>query len=283
MTSAALSVSLTQPDNGVSAAEEDRVAIELEQDLPDIGSVDLRDVYDMWTQAKSGKSARSLKTNNCPVIFAEDTTTFTLAFFVWPFPRSAVYSLSATIGDILEPTAIDREREESAVFELSRTVSFDRVIENVTYKWETPAYNSKGEIRPTPVLSVVRDKLVIEEDLFAVARVKFQEIGHRHELEVTVDTTAIADDGEKINIKIDDIAPVITAVWQDEEGEVQTTQLTLELPKCVQEALQICGGQGGGVTCLGSNSTTVVVYYNVCGEDEILDIRLKQGGEDWCG
>ena len=272
-------VSLTPSDEG-TPEESGNVNVELEQDLPEEDNLRLRDVYDMWILAKNGKTARSLKPNECPVKFTETTVTITLAFIVWPYPETTPYSLSATIGDISEQTSLEREREESIVFPLAREVSFERLISNISYEWETPAYTDRGELRPNPTITVVRDMLTIPDPLFAVARVKFTETGHRYELEITLDNV----DEEGNNIQITGLSPVITALWKDEEGNSQTTELTLELPQCVIDALKLCKAKPNMV-CQGCNAYEYRVYFNACGDDDILEerlVELEKDGGHWC-
>lgn len=81
-------------------------------------------------------------------------------------------------------------------------------------------------------------------------------------------TTVKADGIDNTGYKIENLQNNITVTWTDEEGEVQTDIMELEIPQCVQDLLTLCpdGKPKWWIACLGRTcgGDQYIVKYSTC-------------------
>lgn len=252
----------------------------LEQDFDEAD--ELKELADFGTlrrmliPALAGMSAVSVLSAECSYTsFLSGTASIFLDFFVWPSDLDLDYTLTANLGTISGPT---RTRQAK---------SFDIIVDGSNYSELDFIFD--GRITPsmpifTPLGEDLGDKVDFEMDnavmvfpqaVTSVFRANGDAIGYKHTL--TAQFTKASVEGYN---KVEDVALQVTCTWTDEAGEIQSTTLQLKIPDCATKALEFCEGDEdsssvGETKCSGSGKCngqdTLVVYYNTCEYDTVLD------------
>ena len=156
------------------------------------------DIQNMVNIARSGRSARSYKPAGCDSYIDEDSIVTDFKFYVWPSDIDLAYTVTTTLGDISYPSPVHKSVDISVTFGLTDSVTFDFLIEEiVSYSWETPCYNSKGEVVDDAELTLSAPSTIIaNKPIFGVVRLNFIKFGNLHTLTTRLVKTA-EDDSEE--------------------------------------------------------------------------------------
>lgn len=244
-------------------------------------NLQMGDIYNMWILAKSGKSARNYKPGLCDVSFTDTQIFFSVEFYVFPSDLSLNYELVATQGVIrTERVSVEQYRSFGIFFDNTASMDVDRILEDVTMEQEMPVFSSKGEllIDAQPVIS--RDRISYGQSVLTALRVDGTEKGFKH----TVDFTLTTVDELGNNLQIDNVDCTITASWQGLNETLDVETLKLDMPKCVDYALNLCEKKPNQL-CKKCHGSVANVYYSTC-DGEVIDVTidsLYEPGEDrWC-
>lgn len=247
----------------------------------------IKDIYYMWLQAVTGKSAMLMRPISCPVEFDGETINIYLGFYVWLSDENIQYSLSSTFGEISVGQKIKKNRELSKFINNSNTVKFDYIMKDVSIEWEMPCYNSIGQEIPRPGYKILQTGIRFDYPVFSCIRIKGKAIGYYHLCKISlnkkieeeelsqeeiVDQEHYERGGEDYFIitpsnktrlnsfKIENLESTINCLW----GKDKTEQMRLILPKCVEEVLSFCPDMFKVVVLWCSKISTRQVYYSTC-------------------
>ena len=79
--------------------------------------------------------------------------------------------------------------------------------------------------------------------------------------------------------KISNLNVTVTARWLDRNGEEQTESLKMEIAKCVQDALDLCDGNGGTIIDPVPGEDFYIGYFSICDSD-IIEVRKVKDSDD---
>lgn len=267
-----------------------------------------RDVYQMWIAAVTGKSARTLRPNNCPVEFSGDNITAFLGFYIWPSVPNLQYQLSVSIGTLSPRSPIRKLREYSDFLDNSDTLKLLYYMEEVDISFESPCYNRYGDEIEIPDYSVI-DGIYIKFDspVFCGVRIKGYAIGDYYLTSIAVSKSIVEEevpladalekehyekDGEEYFIitpspktrlngyRITNLDCTVSLSWMDDE-EQETDQKRLELPQCVKDVLAFCPDMYKTIVLWCEEVSTRQVFYNTCNGELIL-VRDGKDTQHYC-
>lgn len=109
-------------------------------------TVTMTDISQMISRARMGLSARTYKPENCAGAISGDTISVWFDFYAWPSAESLPYAITASMGNISNPTVVHKPTEFSTTFELSDRIELDFIMDKIdSYAWETNCYDSDGK------------------------------------------------------------------------------------------------------------------------------------------
>lgn len=226
-------------------------------------AVGIYQVYRMFMRAMDGIPAGTYRTEGCPVEFDGDMIHIWLDFYAYPSDPSLVYELSSTIGEINTPETVHEPKEFDALFTLSDTYDLYFYAEQFSLDWQIPCYIKDCEIVDAPDYNLQGHTIALDTPVFSVARVNATAYMKKYRLDINI---------LKGDNRITGLSPVITASWQNAEGETLTEQLTLPLPKCVEFALGMCKGDLGNTWC-AIYQPPRIIYYSIC-DGSVVKVKV---------
>lgn len=293
MTSNSLRIAITGTDP--TAINLPDAWVRLEQELPSVLSqfASIRDVYQLWLAAATGRSAQKLRAINCPVEFVGADTHVYLGFYAWPSDPALNYSLSSAIGTLGSGQIIRKQREFSLFVNNRSRADMPCYLEDVTVEWETPTFNRYGDRIPAPTITNHNTWLEFSVEVFGAMRITGTAVGAYLVCEMVltrpitqqaatpavIAAAQIGPNGELIytppstvqlnGYKISNLENTITAAWLNPSGETDTDQLRLEIPQCVKDVLEFCPDMYKTILLWCDKTATREVYYNSCTGDLI--------------
>ncbi len=251
----------------------------------------LRDVYRLWLAAATGRSARAIRPEGCPVEFIGSKTHIYLGFYVWPSSDLLAYAVTAAQGELSSPAPIRKLREKSYLVD-GDTLKLPYRMEDAEITWQTPCFlTDNTRLDADPEWISTGTEIRFSEPVFGVCRVKGKACGMSYVCEMIFDKEVIEDDAvpaaedisntkymvydvngyrsilpAPVNLnsnKIENLQNTITTSWID-DGRTVTEQLRLEIPDCVQSVLSFCPGEYMTTEIICREVTDKVVYYNGC-------------------
>lgn len=273
---------------------------------PNKQHADFSDVYNMFIRARSGLSAQSYILDACPVdVHREgDIIVVPLEFYVFVPRDDFEYELTSNVAeefsdtDKIKGSFVDDgvgyiPKGYTTAFTMTDQLSFNHRIADLSFWWESSVYNVWGsriagpssshvnratsldDIREliasgvsfqmSPAQLAARGRYIVAgEDIFGVVRLKYRAIARLHKLELRLQPQAGND--------FKNIRPTVIASWVV-EGVTKTQTLTLDIPQCVYDAIQVCP-DGGISTILLINpfKDKYIVYYSTC-DGSFLGVR----------
>jgi len=303
------SVTYTVDDSDLSLLE---LWVKLEQIVPSkiLKYANIWDVYRLWTAAATGTSAKAIKIAGCPVEFDGTKIKVYLGFYSWPSKPDLIYNVTPALGTIFSTEIIKKPREFSVFVDNSSEVSLDFYLEDATIIWESPCFNSVGELIPYPTAIFDGIKLKFNRECFGAVRIFGKAVGQYHVCEMILDKeikeegvpeeeikeqSEYTKDGVEYHIlskipttrfngyKIENLENTITATWLNEEMLTMTEQLPLEIPQCVQDILAFCPGLFPYILLWCETISTRQVYYNTCTNPaEVVAIFDGEDPQSYC-
>lgn len=204
------------------------------------------DLTAMWYMALSGLSARLYRAATCPAtISADGVVTVPIDFYVFPSSLGMQYSLSAGTGSIGAPVYIEEEKELDLVFDQQDSKELGYLTDAIEYEFLSGAYGEFGSQLPLPQVSHADGIIKLSTSCFCVIRIKCLAKGYRHRVTMTLTKYEPPAEGELdwTGYKIENLQNVIQATWIDGD-ELQSAELDLEIPPCVEDYLAECEDGG---------------------------------------
>ncbi len=223
----------------------------LKLDQPDYNQTDtfanISTILTMVNLARAGQNAQqALELCDGLVTLEDGAFEWTAKVYVYVSDENLEYSLKATRGNYGEMTLEPVHHEQSFTFGSADSINVGLLIHDGWQAvWETPAYNSRGEIISPPNLTAKGQYLIAAQPCFGVVRLSYDSLRHVWPL-------TIPDDGTE-----DAFKSTVSCFW---EGEVQ--QIDIETAPCVADRLAKCG-EGGGFT-LKQTGDQLYVKYDAC-------------------
>lgn len=275
---------------GSGAADLGDVWVRIEQLIPPEVSqfASIRDVYQLWLSAATGKSAQKLRAVNCPVEFDGSDIHVYLGFYAWPSYLDLPYDLTPSIGTIGERQVIRKRREFSAFIDNQNRLDLPYYMEEVTAEWETPTFDRYGEQITRPSITNHNTWIEFSSEVFGSLRVSGVAFGSyqvaemivtRELTEEEIPAEELADQQhpsedtyivtplptKRLNGYIpENLDNTITAAWIAADGTTATEQMQLEIPQCVQDVLSFCPDMYKTLLLWCRDVATRQVYYNTC-------------------
>ena len=94
-------------------------------------TVTMFDINQMVARAKSGISALTYVTQNCPLFEVDGNTTTHLGFYVWPSSKTLDFKLETSVGEISEATIVNEYTEFSVLFGSTDSHTLDFILEGL--------------------------------------------------------------------------------------------------------------------------------------------------------
>lgn len=265
--------------NEASSTVDDSVFVHLEQEEI-FNELDMGGVYQMWINAKAGRSARNVNASQCDVAFQDDKVFFSIPFNVFPSSMTLPYALTVSYGEIAEEShVLQNETEFPVFFDRTDGINNNRIYTNVKFSEKTPCFNVDGSDRPSPDVTVGDTYFEVDDAVFWVLQGSGVENGYTHYVDFEISTK----DEEGNDIAITSIESTVTVSWTGEDGETYTEQLTLEIPDCILNSLQLCNGKPSMV-CHKCEGYILLVYFSTC-TGEVLSTRKVDKYDNsnyWC-
>jgi len=286
--------------------------VKLEQIIPskNLQYAGVWDVYKLWTAAVTGTSARAMKIAGCPVEFDGTKIKVYLGFYSWPSNPDLIYNVTPALGTIFSTEIVKKSREFSVFVDNSSEISLDFYLEDATIVWESPCYNSVGEMIPRPSAVCNGTKIQFSSEVFGAVRIFGKAVGQYHVCEMVLDKEIAEEptpteelneqalytkNGTQYHIvsgipstrlngyKIENLENTITVTWLNTEGLTMTEQMPLEIPQCVQDILAFCPGLFPYVLLWCDTISTRQVYYNSCVDPaEVIAVFDGNDPQSYC-
>lgn len=224
------------------------------------------DALNMLGLASNGISARKYLTDNCRFVkVSENTVIITLGFYVWPSSLDMPYTLQADTGDVSDGTDNSLTRSLDVILDGRDSEDLGFLFSG-TLAQSMPFYLVNGVADNSVKAEIVGSSVVAPVQGYCVYRANGKSIGYYHRVVMRIpkgDTEMIT--GFSNNI---------IATW----GDNQTTTLSLDIPECVNDALETCDDgtlpyeelQCGGLDRCNENEKRLTVYFNSCDGESIL-------------
>lgn len=146
MVDAALTIPFTADQAATSTTERRFVHLEQIKRFESQKTVTMFDVQQMVARARSGKSARTYKPDDCPAYIRSNSLVTEFNFYVWPSSVDLPHTVFSSIGSVSAPEIIEKTVQFSATFKLTDVIEFDFVLTDiVSAVWETDCYDAEGQ------------------------------------------------------------------------------------------------------------------------------------------
>lgn len=291
MATSALDLTLVSPLTDTASQPEPFVALEQIVPAANTQYASMADVYALWLAAATGTSARTLRPNGCPIEFSGADVIVRLGFYAWPSDPDLVFTLAAALGELSTWQLVEIPREFSVFINNADQIDLPYYMREVSKEWETPAFDRRGNGIPKPTITVLGTRAKFSTEVFGAVRFSGLAVGFyvesimtlRRELtseEVPIEEIAeqqhFTDDGIEYFItspisatrlngyKVENLQNTITASWPKLDGTIDSEQLRLKIPQCVEDALALCPGMYQHVLRWCDTITPWQAYYNAC-------------------
>ncbi len=230
------------------------VKMEQEEVSETAENANLSDIFQMLGRSASGLTAFSYRPPGMSyVVYTHSLITVDIDFWVFPSDLDLAYSLSINQGTLSSKTYDEVEKVGNIVVPLSDQIQMPYLLnENASsLGWETPVYNSLGEVLDSVPLVIDGAYITFLEDVFGVIRARFFAKGYRYTATLTFPKSP---DGRAqlrglINnqssfTSIVNIACTVICTFIDENGNTQEEVLELKIPSAVADLLAECPSTG---------------------------------------
>lgn len=291
MAASALDLTLSSPEDSAAALREPFVTLEQIVPAETAQYASMADVYALWLAAATGTSARTLRPNGCPIEFSGSDVIVRLGFCAWPSDPDLVFTLAAALGELSTWQLVEHDREFSVFVNNSDIIDLPYFMLDMRVTWETPTFDRRGNRIPAPTITDTGTRLQLSSEVFGAARISGSAVGYYVESimtlsrkltseEVPIEEIAeqqhFTDEGTEYFItspipatrlngyKVENLQNAITAAWPKLDGTLDSEQLRLKIPKCVEDALALCPGMYQHVLRWCDTVTPWQAYYNAC-------------------
>lgn len=264
-----LTIDITKQDSVVSSywlnMEQEHVSSITEE-------TSLADLNAMMNLVRGGETATKYIMDNCSyVVVIDGQIIVTLPFYVWPYSMEMPYTLSSDIGEISDPERTLFTRSADVIFNNDTSVNLGYIFDG-DFTPSMPFLLPNGEKVDASEVTTIGGIAHIDKNGYCVYRANGEAEGYQHNIIMTFDK--LDENGDPNTIS--SLDNNIFAKWTDEQGEIQTTAISLKIPQCVADAL---------VTCLDgtflydrikcaeqycNGKPVFKVYYNTCKEDDVI-------------
>lgn len=262
--------------------------VKLEQIIPQglRSYASIKDLYDLWLAAKTGRSAQNIRLGDvCPVEVEGKIVRLWIDFYVWLSDPSLPYSVSAGIGSFSAQEVTNTHKEFSLVVEDAAYLNLPYYFgPDIEVFWESATFDSLGEQIHNVTITVVNgNRLYFSEEVFGVVRVSGSAAGFKQRLTLEVEALTDQATGEYIEYTLTEFNVDIIVTTDFSEETMHLSDSTL--PECVRELLSRCPNQENIDLCTsfaerGLLGKILTVFYNSC-TGEVLSTSLSdmQEGE----
>ena len=182
------------PAPAKSAADGPWLTLEQEYIPETSQNATLADITAMWHIAMTGDSAFNYIAAHCPVSIRNGVVTVYLGVYIYPSAQDLAYNISISTGIFKAMRLKTLQKNFDLLIPQSDSVSLDFVPEDdLTYEWETEAYNAFGEQIPKPEITIKKNVVTLSESCFGVLRCKCTTIAQYYPIEISVVKSKVAD------------------------------------------------------------------------------------------
>jgi hypothetical protein len=182
------------PAPAKSAADGPWLTLEQEYIPETSQNATLADITAMWHIAMTGDSAFNYIASHCPVSIRNGVVTVYLGVYVYPSAQDLAYKISISTGIFRTMKLKTLTKNFDLLIPQSASVSLDFVPEDdLTYEWETDAYNAFGEQIPKPEITIKKNVVTLSESCFGVLRCKCTTIAQYYPIEISVVKSKVAE------------------------------------------------------------------------------------------
>ncbi len=239
------------------------------------------DLVQMWQLVLAGFSAKKYIAAACPAwIDADGVVHVPLNFYVFPSSLGLNYSLEPGHGDISEGVQTTLRREFDIVFNQTDTAQLDYLVSQASFEFLTPAYNRYGEQISRPEIEIDGITARLSHPCFCVVRAVCHVECWQHTITMHLQKYEhdASDDPNWTGYSITNLENAILASWMDAAGKMQTTELSLKVPKCAADYLSLCESGEPEVNIGDRGGKWHMVYYSIC-TGNILGSRTVDLGD----
>jgi len=273
----------------------DSVWINMEQEYISETSQDanLFDIFQMMGRSASGLTSFSYEPTELSFLsFSSTSIKLNLDFWVFPSNLDLAYSLRINTGSIHSKVYEEVPRVGNIVIPLQNQIKLPYLIDQSlsTFTWETPIYNSVGQLLNSQTINIEGPYLYFNEEIFGVIRANAVAKGHRHTATLTFPKSTIGRQeiaglvSNQLNFNsITNTKCSVICTYIDLKGDVQEEILELKIPKSVVDLLAECpnGRLRSNPRCDASESaytSRLTIYYSTCTGEILNRVRSDVGG-----
>lgn len=258
-------------------------------------TANLYDIFQMIGQAAGGLSSKFYTPDIDNVRFVGGTIYIDLDFWVFPSSLDLAYSLSINQGDIGSKGFEEVSKSGNIVVPLTSELQMPYLVTGDSeLAWETPVYDSLGNLLESPEITIEGPYITFPQDVFGILRANIKAQGYKYTATLSFpkaypeDVIGVIKDQTQFS-SIKNVSCTVICSFQDEEsGETMQETLTLEVPDIIADLLGTCpsGNTSYHDPCFFSDDPdceekesayVTRIYYSTCDGEIITTIRSDGG------
>lgn len=235
--------------------------VRLEQKPVPDNRLSLADLQAMFSLVVNGVSAFGYLPTSCPARVAQGIISVDMVVWAWPSVLDLDYTLTPTLGELAERTAITQEREFNFTIDFAQSTDLPFFCSGVSWEWTNITCLDKyGREIERPNITATNTAILTSGDFFTVIRVRALAHGYAHPLAIEI--------GKSGDESITDVEVQVLASWENDDATESET-IDLDIPLCAEMLLAACDGTSASEKIYGSvtdenDDKTPVLYYNGC-------------------